>query len=137
MTGLVVDASVTAAWLFEDETTAFSERMLDRCGVETAWVPALWVLETANVLLSAQRRGRVTGEQRKRLVEAALSLPLMIDRDPVSMATLDSLADRFGLSAYDAACLELAIRRSLPLAIRDRKLVQAAKGARHPVETGP
>ena len=48
-----------------------------------------------------------------------------VDREPVAIAALDELAARFGLSAYGAAYLELALRRSLPLATLDDTLLAA------------
>ena len=50
---------------------------------------------------------------------------IKVDREPVAIAALDELAARFGLSAYDAAYLELALRRSLPLATLDDTLLAA------------
>jgi predicted nucleic acid-binding protein len=137
VSGFVVDASVTGAWFFEDETTPFTEQALSRCAAEVAWVPGLWVLECANMLAMAQRKGRLDVDTKKRLVERAMSLPLQVDREPVSLAQLESFASHYALSAYDACYLELAIRRSLPLLTLDQSLVRAAKAAGHLVETAP
>jgi predicted nucleic acid-binding protein len=93
-------------------------------------------LECANVLVGAQRRGRLDGEQKKVLIERAMALPLLIDREAVSIGEIEWLAEQYGLTAYDAAYLELAIRRSLTLLTLDAKLVAAARAAHHPVETG-
>jgi len=130
MSGLVVDASVSAAWLLPDEATPYTEAVLQATVDREVWVPALWLLETGNLLLGAQRRKRIDATQRRELVMAACALRLRVDREPVSMAELDELATSHSLSAYDAAYLELAIRRSLPIATLDaamRKAMQAAR----------
>jgi predicted nucleic acid-binding protein len=133
--GFVVDASVTSAWFFEDETTAFTESALSRIADEDGWVPTLWLLECANVFAGAQRRGRVDAATKKRMVERAMALPLRVDREPTPLSGIEWLASEYGLTAYDACYLELAIRRALPLVTLDRALVQAARKAHHPVET--
>ena len=89
------------------------------------WVPALWLLEIGNLLLSAQRRKRITSEKRRELAAAAAALRIRVDREPVLITTLDEIAARHALTAYDAAYLELALRRSLPLATQDSALTAA------------
>ena len=130
-----VDASVTLAWLFEDEATPFTESILDRLVYAQAWVPALWALECVNVLAGAQRRGRMDASMRTALLERALALPLLMDREPVGMRAIDALSSEFELTAYDAAYLELAMRRGLTLVTLDRDLIRAARRAGVPVET--
>ena len=135
MPGIVVDASVSAAWFLPDEATAFTEATLQATALGEVWVPALWLLEIGNLMLSAQRRKRITETKRRELIAAASALRLRIDREPVTMTELDSLAARHGLSAYDASYLELALRRGLPLATRDKALLvaMAAAGVEAPV----
>ncbi len=118
----VVDASVSAAWFLPNEATASTEAALQATSMHDVWVPALWLLEVGNVLLSAQRRKRITADKRRELAAAASALRIKVDREPVAIAALDELAARFGLSAYDAAYLELALRRGLPLATLDEAL---------------
>jgi predicted nucleic acid-binding protein len=122
---LVVDASVAAAWLLHDEATDYTESALHATAVCEVWVPALWLLEVGNLLLSAQKRGRIDTAKRLALVQSAADLRLRVDREPVSMMQIDALATRHQLTAYDAAYLELAQRRRLPLATLDRALVAA------------
>ena len=129
----VIDASVSLAWLFEDEGTEFTEAALAGLAVTPGWVPALWTLECVNVLAQAQRRGRLTAAKRQALVASAMSLPLNLDTEQVAMNRIDALVDQFGLSAYDAAYLELAMRRSMGLISLDSKLVRAARAAGVPV----
>ena len=125
----VVDASVSAGWFLPDEATTFTEAALEATGSQEVWVPALWLLETANLLQSAQRRQRIGTDKRRELAAAAAALRLQVDREPVALTAIDELAARFGLSAYDAAYLELALRRSLPLATLDRALAAAMAAA--------
>jgi predicted nucleic acid-binding protein len=125
MAGVVVDASVSAAWFLPDEATVFTEAALQATATGEVWVPALWMLEIGNLLLSAQRRRRIGAAKRVELVAAAAALRLRVDREAVSMVDLDRLAAHFGLSAYDAAYLELAMRRDLPLATLDTALLAA------------
>jgi predicted nucleic acid-binding protein len=132
--GLVVDASITAAWFLPDEATPATEALLQATAERDVWVPALWLLEMGNLLLSAQRRRRIDAAKRRQLVLAASALRLRVDREPVPLATIDDLAARHGLSAYDAAYLELALRRGLPLATGDESLSKAmvAEGVPQP-----
>ncbi len=122
---LVVDASVTAAWFLPDEANAYTEAALQATAERDVWVPALWQLEMGNLLLSAQRRRRISDAKRRELVAAAAGLRLRVDREPVSMIDLDALAAAHALSAYDAVYLELALRRRLPLATLDSALRKA------------
>jgi predicted nucleic acid-binding protein len=122
---LVVDASSTAAWFLPDEATPATEALLQATAERDVWVPALWLLEMDNLLLAAQRRKCIDAARRRLLVEAASALRLRIDREPVSLLAIDELASRHGLSACDAAYLELALRRKLPLATVDAALSKA------------
>lgn len=127
--GLVVDASVSAAWLLPDEATPYTEASLQATADREVWVPALWLLEMGNLLINAQRRKRINATQRRELVMAASALRLRVDREQVSMADLDEIAAAQGLSAYDAVYLELAVRRSLPMATLDAAMRKAAMAA--------
>lgn len=123
--GLVVDASVSAAWFLPDEATPFSEAALSATATGDVWVPSLWLLEIGNLLLNAQRRKRISAAKRLELVASAEGLRLRVDREPVPLHRIDALADRHRLSTYDAAYLELAVRRKLPLATLDAALLAA------------
>ena len=120
--GFVVDASVSAAWFLPDEANPGTEAALQATATLDVWVPALWLLEIGNLLLRAQRRKRITADKRRELAVAASALRIKVDREPVAITTLDEIAARHGLSAYDAAYLELALRRGLPLATQDDAL---------------
>lgn len=125
----VVDASVTAAWFLPDESTGLTETALHATVASDVWVPALWVLEMSNLLLNAQRRRRISAEKRRELATAASTLRIKVDREAVGLLTLDSIATDHRLSAYDAAYLELALRRGLPLLTQDVELIAAMRKA--------
>lgn len=125
MAAFVVDASVAAAWLLPDEATPFTEAALLATAAGEVWVPALWLLEMGNLLLSAQRRKRIDSAKRQQLATACDALRLRIDREPVAITALDTLAARHQLTTCDAAYLELALRRGLPLATFDTALLAA------------
>ena len=131
----VVDASVALAWCFEDEATPYTESALDRLQQTEAVVPAIWPLEVANVLLTAERRQRLTEAQTARLAQLLRGLPITIDTEGLTQAlgsTL-SLGREYGLSAYDTSYLELAMRQGLALATQDAALREAAARAGVPL----
>jgi len=119
-----LDSSVALAWCFADEQTPVVMALLERVTEHGAFAPALWPLETANGLLMAERRGRVDAARRKRLVKLLQYLPITLDVETAARAWTDvlSMATKFSLTVYDACYLELAQRRSLPLATLDRSL---------------
>ncbi|MBI3596506.1 MAG: type II toxin-antitoxin system VapC family toxin [Nitrospirae bacterium] len=128
----VLDCSLALAWALPDETSKQADRFL--AGVprkSVLWVPALWWYEMANALTMAQRRQRLAEADRMRLVELYGMLPIQTDTHlvPDVMWRFHALAQEYGLSAYDAAYLELAQRRGLGLATLDRRLIKAARKA--------
>ncbi|HVZ68151.1 MAG TPA: type II toxin-antitoxin system VapC family toxin [Rhizomicrobium sp.] len=126
--GVVLDASLTLTWALPDEASDYTDAMLRLIAASQAWVPDLWTLEVANGLIMAQRRGRLTVAQRKLFIEELLNLPIEVVR-AAPRTVLESqadLADRFGLTAYDAAYLDLALRNGSPLATQDKALSTAA-----------
>lgn len=125
----VLDASVTMAWLFEDEATRTTEALLDRLNSEEALVPTLWAYEVGNVLLMAERRKRITEAQGRRFSQLLESLPISIsDSHLISLwSSAIVVARAHGLSVYDGAYLDLAMREGMPLATRDKALRKAAR----------
>ncbi len=125
---LVIDASVTVAWYFDDETTPVTEAVLDRVSQTGAIVPTLWRLEVANAFQSAIRRKRITAGYRDHALAELMKMPITIDTETNAYAwtTTLQLSERFGLTAYDSAYLELAGRHSHSLATLDVKLRNAA-----------
>jgi len=124
---LVLDTSMALSWYFEDERTPAADAVLDQVVEQGAVVPSLWRLEVANGFQSAIRRQRIDVSFRdKALTELkAMSITVDSDTDANAWTTTLRLSDRFRLTAYDAAYLELAQRKSLPLASLDRELRQA------------
>ena len=125
MASFVVDASLALAWCFDDEATAATDALLVRAAAEGMVVPPLWFLEVANALLTAERRGRLTPEQTLEVLTRLAALPAERDGADVSPTAVLALARAQRLTAYDAAYLELAIRRGLPLATLDGELRRA------------
>lgn len=127
---LVLDSSATLAWIYSDETKDEIRAVFDQVADAGAVVPALWRLEVANSLTVAVRRGRIDAEFRRAALADLALLDITTDQHTDSHAwgeTL-SLADRFRLTLYDAAYVELAQRRTLPLATLDTDM-RAAGGA--------
>lgn len=124
----VLDNSVAVAWCFEDEQTPALLALLQRLTESGAFAPTLWPLEAANALFVAERHGRLARDRRRRLCGFLRALPVALDDETATQAwtTTADLAERFGLSIYDAAYLELAARLDLPLASLDGDLRRAA-----------
>jgi predicted nucleic acid-binding protein len=124
---LVIDASAVAAWAFGDGRSATSIDMLRRVAREGAVAPAILPLEIANLLVFGERRARLTRPERDAFLQRLEALPIEVE--PCTFGSLQrvlSLADAHGLTAYDAAYLELASRRRLPLVSKDHPLISAA-----------
>lgn len=124
---LVIDCSAAIPWFLDDEANAWSESLLDALSRYSLHVPALWHLEFANVLLTAQRRKRINARDAKGLLARASRLPLVTDGRVVPLVEIAELAEFRGITTYDAAYLELAIRLKCPLATQDKALAKAAK----------
>lgn len=125
---LVLDSSMTLAWLFEDEYSQQADAVLHQVMETSAIVPSLWRLEVGNALQMAIRRNRIDAAFRDAsLVDlAALAVVVDTETDHQAWRTTLHLADRCGLTLYDAAYLELAQRFELPLATLDQALRDAA-----------
>jgi predicted nucleic acid-binding protein len=123
----VLDASIAVAWCFEDEADPELDALLDDLKTRGAVVPALWPFEVANVLLQAERRGRITMAAVDGRLAAVAALPITVDtaawlRTGTAVLALTRL---HGLTTHDAAYLELAMRQRLPLATKDKALRRA------------
>jgi predicted nucleic acid-binding protein len=125
----VIDTSVAMAWCFEDEATLATEAVLDLLRDDQVVVPAIWSLEVANVLLVAERRGRLSEAQASRFLELLAQLPINVDTSPTDMAGIVATGRRHTLSCYDAAYLLLAERLGATLATLDKPLAKAARKA--------
>ncbi len=135
---LVLDASLTLAWYFEDEASTAADSLLAVVSHRGAVVPPLWRLEVANGFQSAIRRKRIDQRYRDESLADLRLLAIEIDGESdaqVWSSTLP-LADRFGLSVYDSCYLELAQRRDLPLATLDARLRSACAALGPPTAPG-
>lgn len=121
---LVLDSSVTLAWLYSDEVTPATQQVFDIVVAERAWVPSLWRLEVANSLQMGVRRGRISVEFRDASLAdlALLTIEVDAETDTFAWSTTLRLAERHQLTLYDAAYLELAQRLGVPLATLDQEL---------------
>ncbi|HOA57263.1 MAG TPA: type II toxin-antitoxin system VapC family toxin [Dermatophilaceae bacterium] len=125
----VLDSSVALSWCFEDEVTEATLRIRERLSTERAVVPSLWLLEVANVLLLGARRGRLTAEAAAEFADLLVGLPIDVVEPERDIADLMQLAAEHRLTAYDAAYLQVAAARRLPLATLDATLAEAARAA--------
>ncbi len=126
-----MDASVALAWGFPDEGNEYAEAVLLSLERETMLVPTLFALEIANALVMGERRKRLRQAEIQRFIDLLEGLSMVQDVQPrsVMMNAALAIAREHGLSAYDAAYLELAIREDAPLATLDKGLRAAARKA--------
>ena len=132
MTLCVLDASVALAWSFKDEVSPYATFIVRSAKSARAVAPIIWPLEVNNALISAVRRKRIDELVANRIRDTLDRLPVDIDSE-IAVASLGQRILRLGiengLSAYDASYLELAMRRGLPLATQDERLLRAAGAA--------
>ena len=132
---LVLDSTAALAWIYAEETTDAVRQIFETVAEDGALVPALWRLEVANSLTAAVRRGRIDAAFRNAALADLALLDITTDphTDAYGWMTTLHLADRFRLTLYDAAYLELAHRSSLPLASLDEELRVAGRALGVPV----
>ena len=125
----VIDASAILAWCFLDEQPSNSGALLKRFRSAGLLAPLHWSLEVSNILLFAERKGRVSPEQVLEFLELVGELGVEIDTETADRAWIETraLALLEGLTIYDAAYLELAMRRTARLVSKDMDLLAAAK----------
>ena len=125
---IVLDASMVLAWLFTEEHTRAAQEIMRNIALDGAIVPSLWHLEVANALHIAMRRKRCDEDYVDRSLERLTRLPIAVDYQTFDHAwgATKTVARGHTLSLYDAAYLELALRRQLPLASLDKELCSAA-----------
>lgn len=124
----VLDCSVAISWCLVDENNPTANAILAMMPDAEAFVPGIWSLEIANVLLVAERRNRMTQEQSSEAITLLQSMLIQVDTatDANALGATLTLGRQEGLAAYDAAYLELALRLGLPLATIDQRLALAA-----------
>lgn len=132
---LVVDASVTLSWAFEDAGNAYADLVLEALAEVKACVPNIWPLEVGNALLVAERRGRLNQADSVQFLALLWQLPIVVEagRADLMLGETLALAREQRLSTYDATYLHLAMRRGLPLATNDEAMRQAAARAGVPL----
>jgi len=125
----VVDASIVLAWCFPDEHSQAAQVVVERFKRgDTAIAPAFWPHEILNALLSAERRKRISTSLTQVFLRDVAALPVAleaINSDTVFDRT-QLISRKHGLTAYDAAYLNLALEGGLPLATLDDDLIRAA-----------
>ena len=124
----VIDNSVVMTWCFKDETNHYADAVLDSLEMFTAVVPSIWLLEVGNVLLTAERKKRLSQADSTRFISLLNELPIIIEPEPQDRVLKDilALAREHQLSSYDASYLDLAMRKGLPIATLDNGLIKAA-----------
>lgn len=122
----VLDNSVVSGWYLANQASPYAESIALRLQDDRAVVPAVWELEFANVLRTACIRQRLNAEAAQAVIEQVNSLPIEVDRLGAPPAEILALSLRFGLSAYDASYLALALRLQVPVATQDEALRSAA-----------
>lgn len=125
----VLDCSFTMAWCFEDETSEYADFVLENFKNTSAVVPTIWPLDIANILLLSKKKKRITEVQSASFIDALSALPIVVDQSTSirAMHSIFTLAGQLGLTIYDAAYLELALREKIPLLTLDEGLIKAAK----------
>ena len=137
LSGWEIDATATLPWFFPEEATPFAEEPPDAPGTQTPWAPTLSVIECTNHLQRSQRQRRIDVHSKAEITGELDELSVRMDIQTPDFASLDRLAATHGLSAYDAAYHELALRRTLVPVSLDERLIAAAKALGHPVLSAP
>jgi predicted nucleic acid-binding protein len=124
----IVDCSVAMSWLFSDEATPATSELLERLADESALVPSWWFLEVTNVLVLAERKGRITPNESAEFIADISVFDIEVDSAAVDRVfkQLLPLCRLHRLTSYDAVYLDLALRRQIPLATLDEELRLAA-----------
>ena len=131
----VIDCSVCVPWYLRDEASQFCDQLGVAVHRSQVWVPSLWRSELVSAVINAERRKRLTAQQRTEVLRNAAGLPLRVDHDTPTVIELGDLASAHNLTPYDAVYFDLARRRKLPLATLDAALVKAARAAKLPLLT--
>ena len=128
----VLDNSVAMRWCFESAAHPYADGILKRLAAgEDALVPVLWFYEASAVLSREQNRGNLAAPKAEDFIAELQALRVAADGESAArvFGDMHSLALAHRLTSYDAAYLELALRRSLPLATLDDDLIRASKAA--------
>jgi predicted nucleic acid-binding protein len=129
----VLDASVVLTWCFPDENAAMAQHVADMFKQgDAAIAPSFWPHEVLNALLAGEKRKRISKELVGSFLDDLATLPIVLEQFPVTTVfdRVQQLSRAHGLTAYDAAYLDLARVSGLPLATLDEDLARACKKAR-------
>jgi predicted nucleic acid-binding protein len=126
---LVIDSSIGACWAMPDEFSVVADRALDALVSAKMLVPSLFWYELANVLVINARRLRIDRDRIATAIEKVLALPHRTEEPAPGLSTTIAVAQAYGLTVYDAAYLELAIRSGAGLATLDKRTMAAAAAA--------
>jgi predicted nucleic acid-binding protein len=137
MRSFVLDCALTMTWCFQDETSDYSDRVLDYLGSNSeenqAMVPSLWSLEVVNVLRVAEKTSRLSEAESLHFLDLLSNLPIKVDIEPLTPKDVLMIARSYQLTSYDASYLLLALRYAIPLATLDSALKSAAQKANIPL----
>jgi predicted nucleic acid-binding protein len=123
----VVDNSVAVARLYPGQATPYTERLLESSTGSTLHTAFIWPAEFANAASVMVKRVILTDDLGSEMIQMAETFGFMVDRTPADLSRLYQISRRHGLSVYDAAYLELAMRLEIPLATRDTALAAASQ----------
>ena len=131
----VIDNSVVMSWCFNDETNEYADAVLDCLSRGTAIVPSIWPLEVVNVLLVAERKNRLNKADSIQFITLLSLLPIIVEHEQPKgmMKDLLALGRANNLSSYDASYLDLSMRKGIPIATLDARLLEAAKKTDIPI----
>ena len=134
MTSFILDCSITISWCFEDKACAYGDFVLKSLAQTYAIVPILWSLEVSNILLLAEKRGKIKESESAAFCENLKALPIKKE-DIFFPLPLDliRLGQQHNITSYDACYLSLALLKNLPLATLDARLANAAQTAGVPI----
>ena len=125
MSAIVLDNSVILSWCLQDETEPLAENAMHRVVEYGAVVPGIWWYELRNALVMNERRGRLSAADTAATLADLRQLRISLDQAHDGSVVV-ALARVHNLSVYDGAYLEVALRRTLPIASLDKRLLQAA-----------
>lgn len=129
---IIIDSSIVIAATLPDENNHYADHVLQKLADDKlqAIVPALFYLECTNVLLMAERSKRIDKSARISYLNKIARLPLDVDHiaaNAEGISDISNLAGKYKLTSYDAAYLELSMRKNCSVATLDKKLQHAAE----------
>jgi len=131
MKSFILDASVTMSWCFEDQLSELGEAALTAIGHGSVPIaPPIWIYEVVNVLAAAKKKKLIDEATAATFWNKMYKLVTVTENpDRGAAQEILALSEKYHLTAYDAAYLELALREGLPLATQDKDLEKAARAA--------